>query len=174
MAQRREASSSDIGWALSGLPWNFHCDVIWGHTQPWGRGAERSIGLRGALGWIMALIWGLAMPPPPYVSLLLLFGFLAWGLWILFSGKQSRKQVATKTDSKVCNATLPWNSLLPVSAPEAMATPTSWAMRGTGWGKRGVEIVPMHVFSISTSHAWSCSFQFVSTNLEHLLYVVAY
>ncbi|XP_045836493.1 uncharacterized protein LOC123926583 [Meles meles] len=48
----------------------------------------------------MAPIWGLAMPPPSYVSLLLLFGFLVWGLWLLFSGRQSREQVAAKRASE--------------------------------------------------------------------------
>lgn len=34
-----------------------------------------------------------------------------------FSGKHSRKQVAAKTHSEVCDATLSGNSLLPVPAP---------------------------------------------------------
>lgn len=56
----------------------------------------------------MALTWGLALPLPSYVSLLLLFGLLVWGLWVMFSGKQSTEQVAAKTesDSEVCDATL--------------------------------------------------------------------
>ena len=54
----------------------------------------------------MAPIWGLTIPLPPYVSLLLLFGFLVWGLWMLFSGKQNREQVAAKTCSEVCDATV--------------------------------------------------------------------
>ncbi|XP_066228829.1 spermatogenesis-associated protein 31H1 [Saccopteryx leptura] len=47
----------------------------------------------------MALIWG-AFPLPSHVSLLLLFGLLVWGLWVLFSGKHNREQVAAETDSK--------------------------------------------------------------------------
>ncbi|XP_053522969.1 uncharacterized protein C2orf16 homolog [Artibeus jamaicensis] len=48
----------------------------------------------------MALTWGPALPLPSHVSLLLLFGLLVWGLWVLFFGKQSREQVAAKTDSE--------------------------------------------------------------------------
>ncbi|XP_008136569.3 uncharacterized protein C2orf16 homolog isoform X2 [Eptesicus fuscus] len=47
----------------------------------------------------MALTWGLTLPLPSHVSLLLLFGLLVWGLWVLFSGKQSTEQVAAETDS---------------------------------------------------------------------------
>lgn len=94
----------------------------------------------------MAPIWGLAMPPPSYVSLLLLFGFLVWGLWLLFSGRQSREQVAAKRASEVCDATFPGNPPLPVPASEALESPTSWSRGETGWGKRGVERVPMDVF----------------------------
>ncbi|XP_066122537.1 spermatogenesis-associated protein 31H1 [Saccopteryx bilineata] len=47
----------------------------------------------------MALIWG-AFPLPSHVSLLLLFGLLVWGLWVLFSGKHNREQLAAETDSK--------------------------------------------------------------------------
>lgn len=53
----------------------------------------------------MALTWGLALPLPSSVSLLLLFGLLVWGLWVLFSGKQSTEQVAAETGSEVCDAT---------------------------------------------------------------------
>ncbi|XP_058934654.1 spermatogenesis-associated protein 31H1 [Kogia breviceps] len=48
----------------------------------------------------MALVWGLTIPLPQYVSLLLLLGFFVWGLWVRFSGKQSREQVAAKTHSE--------------------------------------------------------------------------
>lgn len=56
----------------------------------------------------MALTWGPALPLPSHVSLLLLFGLLVWALWVLFSGKQNREQVAAETDSdsEVCDATL--------------------------------------------------------------------
>lgn len=56
----------------------------------------------------MALTWGLALPLPSHVSLLLLFGLLVWGLWVLFAGKQSTEQVAAETDadSEVCDAPL--------------------------------------------------------------------
>nr|KAF6328563.1 P-S-E-R-S-H-H-S repeats containing [Pipistrellus kuhlii] len=47
----------------------------------------------------MALTWGLALPLPSHVSLLLLFGLLVWGLWVMFSGKQSTEQVAAETES---------------------------------------------------------------------------
>ena len=94
----------------------------------------------------MAPIWRLAIPPPSCVSLLLLLGLFLWRLWLLFSGRQSREQEAAKRASEVCDATFPGNPLLPVPASEALETPTSWARGGTGWGKRGVETVPMDVF----------------------------
>lgn len=46
MCQRRDSSSSHIPWALSGLPWNVHCDVIWSHNLEGEHClAERGMGL---------------------------------------------------------------------------------------------------------------------------------
>uniref|UniRef100_UPI0040385906 spermatogenesis-associated protein 31H1 n=1 Tax=Callospermophilus lateralis TaxID=76772 RepID=UPI0040385906 len=51
----------------------------------------------------MASIWGLAIPLPPYLSLLLLFSFLVSGVWVLFSRCRGWKQVAAETDSETSN-----------------------------------------------------------------------
>lgn len=86
---------------------------------------EGTVWLRAVWAGAMAPTWELAIPLPSDFSLLLLFGFLVWGFWVLFSGRESREQAAAKTDSKVCEAALPWNPLLPARAqgPEAMETP---------------------------------------------------
>ena len=46
MAQKRHLGSVHIGWALSALPWNVHCDVIYSHNLE-GKHclAERGMGL---------------------------------------------------------------------------------------------------------------------------------
>lgn len=68
---------------------------------------EGTVWLRAVWAGAMAPTWELAIPLPSDFSLLLLFGFLVWGFWVLFSGRESREQAAAKTDSKVCEAALP-------------------------------------------------------------------
>ncbi|XP_073647595.1 spermatogenesis-associated protein 31H1 isoform X4 [Tursiops truncatus] len=115
----------------------------------------------------MALVWRLTIPLPQYVSLLLLFGFLVWRLWVRFSGKHSRKQVAAKTHSetskqhklkKIQKFTDPqWEENLRMGCVEANLTcfsdlPTGWSQECVCWSTdRSLQQVVQHLESARSS-----------------------